>query len=128
MSGIIKNQTQLEERLTKLTLDTAERLGLSWLRLKVAFDTRRDDEEGSSTAICEELGDWEYRQATIRWNLREASYLSDDDLLCTVIHELVHAMTEPLWGSLSEKTKIEFAKFNELGTENVTRAILALLG
>jgi hypothetical protein len=94
---------------------------MDWLTIKHKFDDRIDGDR----VIAETIADWEYRQATIRWNLPTVACLSDAELDDTIVHEYVHVLNAPLYESLPETLKDRLAKHNEFSTENVARAIMA---
>jgi hypothetical protein len=119
---VTKGRREVEDRLRQLVADVANRLDLGWLDISVTF---RDDST-DDTPLCEELGDWHYRRAALRWSVTHAASATDEELHGAAVHELVHALIGPLWDSLPDKQQTELTKLNELATENVTRAILAL--
>lgn len=120
---MIRNQAKIERNLLAITEQMAERFELGWMKIHVAFDTSQSDDR----ILCQCFCDFEYRQATLRWNIRQAATSTDDELKETVIHELVHILNAPVWESMTELEQERLYKLNELATENVTRAILAIL-
>lgn len=121
---MIRDEAKLKARLTRITKETAKRLDLDWQMINVNFDASNGEER----ILCSTESDWEYRQATLTWNLVQAAVTTDDLLRATAVHELVHVLTAPLWNSIPTKLQGPLEKLNELATENVARAILAALG
>lgn len=120
---MIRNQAKIEHNLRTITEQLAEQLELGWVKLSMSFDTGHSEDR----VLCQCFCDWEYRQATIRWNVRQASSCTDDELKETALHELIHILNAPVWESMTELEQERLYKLNELATENVTRAILAIL-
>ena len=120
----MRNEKAEEKRIQDL-FDTYYRLfGLDWLTINLKFRTRTDDD---ARIVAETITDWEYRQASIEWNLTQTAALSDKEPSDTVIHEIVHILNAPLWRSLSDKVQVSHHTLNEFATENVARVIANLV-
>jgi hypothetical protein len=89
-----------------------------WLKIEHHFS--HDGESDASTTVK-----WEYREATIEWNLAGCARLRDDELELTAIHEYVHSLLAPI-ASLVPEGDIH-AKLEELATESIARVICAAL-
>ena len=100
-------------------------LDLGWLTINHKFNSRTDGESKTAESVV----DWQYRQATVIWNLAFAITCTDEEIRNTAIHEFVHILIAPLWDSIPRPMKHEdhFEALNEFSTENVTRAIAAAL-
>jgi len=120
----MRDQKLNERRVLDLSKHLQSVLDLGWVVITHKFSTRADSGE---RIIAETACDWEYRQATILWNLPQVAILTDEDLEVTMIHELVHVMNASLWESLSEEIKESHQKLNEFATENMARALMSAL-
>lgn len=120
----IRDQDVLEERCIAVVERIAAEMDLGWLKIVNSFDPRNED---TGRVLCECRADWEYRQCSLLWNLHQVASTTDEDLEETTIHELVHALNDPVWGSLSGAQQERIARLNELATENVARVISYLL-
>lgn len=121
----IRDQEALEQRCIDVVDRLIKELDLGWLKVRVSFDPRNEDTE---RILCEAKSDWEYRQVVFIWNLHQVASATDEELEETGVHELVHALNNPLWSSLTTAQQERFSKLNELATENVARVISHLLG
>jgi hypothetical protein len=119
--GTVRDQEIHEARVLGMAERVERELDLGWLKITHKFSTRADER-----VAAEAFPDWEYRQASILWQLCVVATITDEELHATMIHEVVHCLTAPLWNSLPTLAK-HFDRLNELATENVTRAILAAL-
>ena len=120
----IRDQNLLEERVTTLMDRLVKDLDLGWLRVTNKFDPCNLD---TDRVLCETKADWEYRSATLLWNLHQVASTPDEYLEATAIHELVHALNSPIWESLTGPQQEKLQPLNELATENVARVIHHLL-
>lgn len=121
---VMRDQKLNEKRVLDLSKHLQNALDLGWVVITHKFSTRADSGE---RIIAETACDWEYRQATILWNLPQVAILTDEDLEVTMIHELVHVMNASLWESLPEEIKESHQKLNEFATENMARALMSAL-
>ena len=114
----MKGEKEQQKRCKKAVEYWAGRLGmLQWVDLKIRFTT---DMEGDRVAArCSP--DWEYKQASIEFNLTVTSVMDDAHLHSCVIHELVHILVAPM----ADKVKQRDAKLEEVSVEQVTQAIMA---
>ena len=110
-----------QERVVTIGHELQEQLDLGWLTISHKFDERTTEDR----VTAETKSDWEYRQATILWNVESVMLLDDDQLSATIIHEFVHVLIDPLWSALTAAQQDRFNKIHEFCTENVARAILA---
>lgn len=117
----IRDQDELERRVCDMVETVAAAMDLGWLKITNGFHTDAEDR-----IICQTVADWEYRQSSLKWSLVQLATLTDEDLLLTIIHELVHCLNAPVWESLSSKEQGRLEKLNELATENCARAIAHL--
>lgn len=122
MTTAIRNRQKIERRITMMVNELVEAMGLEWLDVHVMFD-----ENGDRDAVAKSSCDWQYRRILITWTLQESANLPDDELRLTAIHELCHALVEPLWDSHPGKGKAHVAKLGELVTENMARVVRSLL-
>ncbi len=118
----IFNQTAIERRVNDCVTRLTHDFDLGWMKFTNAFDSRADGDR----IVCETICDFEYRQATFRWNYHLVSTMDDDDLEETAVHEIVHCLNAPTWESLPGKYQSSLAKLNELSTENLSRVITHL--
>lgn len=115
-----RNRVRAEEAIRH----TAYRLGITgWLKITVKFDESHSEDR----VVCQTTADWEYRQASFLWNLQEVASMADDELVEVAIHELCHALNHPMASCFTDTQRKQYAKLEELATENVARAILHLL-
>jgi hypothetical protein len=119
----IRDQELLEARCIAVVERIAEELDLGWLKIVNSFDPRNSEDR----VVCECKSDWEYRQCSLLWNLHQVASTTDEDLEEIAVHELVHGLNDPVWGSLSGAQQEKLGRLNELATENVARVILHLL-
>ena len=119
----MRNESVVKDRIDRRVRALVARLDLDYFTIALAFDTRN---EGDRVA-CETSCDWEYRQASLRWNLPTVALLDDDQLDAIIVHELVHVLNASVWEELPVTLRNRLAKHNELATEHVARAILAVL-
>ena len=110
------------ERVLSVTDQLTTEMELEWCRIRHVFGV----ESMGDQVIATTEAHWEYRQATITWNLEQVMELSDTELELVVVHELVHVLLAPLWGSLSAPAQGRLDKLNELAAENVTRALYSV--
>ena len=119
----MRGETAEKKRINDL-FDTYNRLfGLDWLTIKMKFRTANDD----TRVAAETTADWEYRQASIVWNLSVTTTMTDEDLSATMIHEIVHVLNAPLYKSLTDKVQDSHHTLYEFSTENVARVITNLV-
>ena len=119
----INGQDLFEAKATEILDRVCDELDLGWLSVRQRFN-EHPSADGADT-IAETAPQWEYRIATIIWNVEVGVSQTDEKIERVVIHELVHALMSPLWSELSAAQQNKLAKQNELATENVTRAIQA---
>lgn len=116
----MRDQALNEARVRALAERVQADLGLGWCSIEHRFTTVFS----ADRILAEAEVDWEYRQASIAWNLQAVAVIDDAELLATMVHELVHVMIAPLWESLPDKIQAQTSKLMELSTENVSRSIL----
>jgi hypothetical protein len=114
--------SSIEQRVLTAARDVERRLDLGWMTVTHKFDPR-SCAEGT---IAETFVDWQYRQASIVWNISGVMALDRDDLYLTAVHEYVHVLVAPFWESVPKKVRAEYHKLMELSVENVARAIVAV--
>ena len=119
----MRNEDDLKDLILEIAAEVEEAMDMGWMTITHKFSTRLDDDRITATAVS----DWMYRQGTVIWNLAMVATMEDDRIQATLVHELVHMLTACLWESLPDKVKDDVHSLNELATENVTRAILALM-
>ena len=113
-------QAEQEQRILSIAAIIETEMDLGWLDIVHKFDPRSGDER----VICETHPDWEYRQASLLWNIECCAARTDEELTDTMIHELVHVLIDPLW---SVACKVKGARrLNEFSVECVARAISAV--
>ena len=113
-------QAAAEARVMGIAAEIESEMDLSWLDIVHKFDPRNSEDR----VLCETHADWEYRQASMLWNVQLVAASSDEELTDTMVHELVHVLIDPLW---SVACKIKGArKLNEFSVECVARAIKAV--
>jgi hypothetical protein len=119
----IRDRDKVEARVRKLVTKLVKTLDLGWLEVQVRFD------EGTSpdSPVCGSQCDWQYRRIVMSWNLENAAPLLDDELQLVAVHELCHALIEPIWSCLPEEQTKEQRGLGEMSTENVARVIHHLL-
>jgi len=122
MAKGIRDQDKIEQRVNDLTDRLARDFDLGWMTFKNSFDSAIDGDR----IVCQTFCDWEYRQATFKWNTHQLSSMQDDELELTAIHEMVHCLNAVLWESLPPKRQNNMTKLNELSVENITRVIAHL--
>lgn len=115
----IRNQEKIEQRVNDLVERLVTDFDLSWIIFKNSFDPAIDGDR----VVCQTFCDWEYRQATFKWNTHQLSSMTDEDVEVTAVHEIVHVLNVCLWESLPDKYQNSHNKLNELATENVARLI-----
>lgn len=75
---------------------------------------------------------WQYMKAKIRWLMPIVVGISDNRLLATAVHELVHVLLNPLDSFHifpgDDPRANDATKANEFTTESVTRALLCAAG
>ena len=118
----IRNRRQIERRIRHTVDRLVEAMQLEWLDIYLLFD-----EDGDRQVIAKSVCDFQYRRVSITWTLAEVAVLTDAELRATALHELVHALLAPLWSSHPGQGKRSVQMLNELATENVSRAVLAIL-
>lgn len=118
----IRGREKLEDRIRTAVLALADLMDLGWLEVQLRFD-----ESGGSRAVASASCDWQYRRIVITWDLTECSILKDEELERVAVHELCHALVEPIWDSHPNRDKDHVTKLGELVTENVARVVLHLL-
>lgn len=121
----IRGQGAEERRIEAVVRSLARRLDLGWLHIANKYLPAALEDD--ARVACVAKADWEYRQVSLRWCLPVTMPLDKSRLTAVALHELVHALNAPVWESLTEKEQERLYKLNELSTENVTRALLALL-
>ena len=94
---------------------------MAWWTIRNRFSTKTEGDRITAATTT----DFEYRQATIMWNLPMAVLLTDDELEATIIHEYVHILMACLWNSLPDDVGEHIERMNELAVENITRTIQA---
>ncbi|MDE3023764.1 MAG: hypothetical protein KGI54_18265, partial [Pseudomonadota bacterium] len=101
-----------------------QRFEMQWTTIINRFNTSLE----ADRVVCATMADWEYRQASLNWNLPLVATFTDDELKAVAVHELVHVLTAPIWESIpTGRTRDNLFRLNELATENVSRVLLALL-
>ena len=118
----IRDQAKIELRINALTVRLAADFDLGWMTFKNSFDPSIDGDR----IVCQTFCDWEYRQATFKWNAHQLASMSDAEVEETAIHEIVHCLNACLWESLPDKYQNSHNKLNELATENISRLITHL--
>jgi hypothetical protein len=121
----IRDQKKCEARIKAMAAELQTTLCLDWLTITHQFNNGYI--EGDERVCAATIADWEYRQASIIWQVQIAILLEDDALEEVIVHELVHVLNASLWESLPERVKNDMHKMNEYATENVTRAIISAL-
>jgi hypothetical protein len=128
----VRGEAAERKRLVDMVDEVVAWLDLSWLRWTVRFSVKLDTDDADAVrrVAAEAVPDWEYRQATIVFWPSETVSMDDDELHAMVVHEVVHVLLAPLWveASTAKGAPDGIGKLNELATENITRAILAVLG
>ncbi len=118
----IRNQAEIESRINAIVTRLVADFDLAWMTFKNTFDPAIDGDR----IVCQTFCDWEYRQASFKWNAHQVASMHDDEIEATAIHELVHCLNACLWESLPERYQNSHNKLNELATENVARLITHL--
>lgn len=119
MRGQAEEQVRVEAAVQRL----AFLLGMDWILVQNRFTVKKDEFAAAESSV----GDSQYRQHSIQWNLSATATVTDEELEAIVVHELVHALLGTLWDQISAAQQEKLKWFNERATEDVTRAILALL-
>lgn len=118
----IRNRAKIEGRITDIVGELVERMDLGWLEVQLRFN-EGPAADFMAAASC----DWQYRRIVITWSIPDIARLNDSELRRTAIHELCHALIEPLWDSHPGKEKTHVVKLGELVTENVARVVESVL-
>jgi hypothetical protein len=119
----MKNEQLEQARIVAIVDDVLEALDLSWFTVRNRFTT----ENGEDRVLAQTEPDWEYRQASIEWNLGLTCARTDLELRRDVVHEIVHVLVSPMEQLIQVKAKSVKIKLCELAVENVTRAIMEVL-
>lgn len=117
----IREAKLLKARIEQIVEDAALLMDLGWLEVQLRFN------DGGADYVAAASCDWQYRRIVITWTLPECIALKDAELKRVAVHELCHALIEPIWDSHPYKEKDHVAKLGELVTENVARVVLHLL-
>lgn len=118
----IRNRDKIERRITDIVDELVEAMALGWLEVQLRFD-----EGPGANFMASASCDWQYRRIVIVWSIPDVAKCPDAELQLTAIHELCHALIEPLWDSHPGKEKAHVVKLGELVTENVARVVQSLL-
>ena len=94
-------------------------MDLGWLAIDHTFVEGFSEEDAQT--ICETNSHWEYREARIRWYMASASRLTEKELDLTVLHELVHTITDPM----EKHVKNAYSEQCEYVVTCISKAILA---
>lgn len=113
-------QPEVERRVLALADKVETYLDLGWITWIHKFDPRCSDDR----VLAEVNADWEYRQASIIWNVAECARMSDEVLEVALIHEIVHHLLAPIWDLVKKQSPTNM-KLHEFVTECLARAIFA---
>ena len=95
-------------------------MNLSWYTIDHTF--RESFNEEDPQIIAETEGHWEYREGRMRWYLARVSGLTPEELELTVVHEMVHLLTEPMEKHLTNA----FTEHCEYAVTCISKALLAV--
>lgn len=95
-------------------------LDMPGVKIRHAFLATTNEEDHTTCALT--ASEWTYRAAKIEWYLPALAVQSLADIENMVVHELVHV----LLGSIRSRLKSGSEDHEELATENVARALLAV--
>jgi hypothetical protein len=113
----LANQNDTEARVLAIATRLHAELGLEWVSVGHKFNTSHEGDRVAAATTA----DWEYRQATIEWNIPICATLDDEDLLELATHEYVHILNAPVNDNLPDGEVFE--KLNEFSVECIARAI-----
>ena len=117
----MRGEAELKRRINNACDELQQELDMAWWTIRNRFSTKTEGDRITAATTT----DFEYRQATIMWNLPMAVLLTDDELEATIIHEYVHILMACLWNSLPDDVGEHIERMNELAVENITRTIQA---
>lgn len=115
-------RAELEGRVKFIVENLVEAFDMGWIEVYCRFDDTNDPDR----TLCKTTGEWKYRRAALEWSLPQVALNSDEEICGTAIHELVHVLIEPLFGSLKESEQERLADLNEFSTESVSRVLCKL--
>lgn len=113
-------EADVQKARIKKLMDKWMPAGFGWWKIDVEYNRGTvDGKEGSSkNASVYEM--WEYRSATITFNLPAIATHNDDDLEETVVHELAHLLV----GSIRDYSTDERRQMTEYAVTTITRALI----
>jgi hypothetical protein len=119
----VRGEEAEKARIEAITDEVLEELAMHWVTIRHRFTTAN----GEDRVLAETEPDWEYRQASIEWNLGLTLARTDLELRRDIVHELVHVLVAPMEQLIQVGPKSLKVKLCEAAVENVTRAILEVL-
>src|ERR1022692_733835 len=116
----LPDQKALEQRVETICTRLEEWFDLGWQEIAHIFN-RGGDDDNSDTA-CTASAKWQYRLATLTWNLDALVSQTDEQIEEIAVHEYIHVLCGPIQEYLPDDTARE-----EFVTESLTRVIIKLM-
>ena len=116
----LPHQELLENRVLAICHRLEELLDLQWQEIAHVFNRGGDDDTGTA---CTASAKWQYRLATLTWNLDALVSQTDEQIEEIAIHEYIHILCGPIQEYLpSDDTARE-----EFVTESLARVFVKLM-
>lgn len=110
---------KLKHKINDIAQHWISNAGFSWWKVDLIWDRNYDEDDRETAAVAD--AKWIYRIASITFYMPVMQHLSDEEMERVIVHELAHLLVDPITPHDGDEN---VAKFVEVATENVARALL----